>query len=155
MLTAALLVISGRQLETWKIAMSYKRSSRRKVSIWILVAVIAVAATQVYYVRELLAALIIFSVLFALVAAIVLALFLLDRASQLALGWIEVRAKSFAHGALRLLPARSARADETTAFVGNANRGHNKENQADDRANGALLEKLLSLSIQEHDKGCE
>ena len=90
--------------------MYYKRISQRKISIWILVALIAliaVAATQDYYVREMLAALIIFSVLFALVAAIVLTLFLLDRASQLALGWIEPHAKSFAHAALRLLPARS------------------------------------------------
>ncbi len=87
--------------------MSYKRISQWKVSIWILVALIAVAATQLYYVREMLAALIIFSVLFVLVATIVFALFLLDRASQLALGWIEARAKSFAHAALRLLPARS------------------------------------------------
>jgi hypothetical protein len=113
LLTAALLVISGLAIETWKIAMSYKRISQWKVSIWILVALIAlialiaVAATQVYYMREMLAALIIFSVLFALVAAIVLTLFLLDRASQVALGWIEVRAKSFARAALRLLPARS------------------------------------------------
>jgi len=90
--------------------MYYKRISQRKISIWILVALIAliaVAATQDYYVREMLAALIIFSVLFALVAAIVLTLFLLDRASQLALGRIEARAKSLARAALRLLPARS------------------------------------------------
>jgi len=72
-----------------------------------LIALIAVAATQVYYMREMLAALIIFSVLFALVAAIVLTLFLLDRASQLALRGIEARAKSFARAALRFLPARS------------------------------------------------
>lgn len=101
--------------------MSYKRISQRKANIWILVAPIAVATTQVYYVREMLAALIIFSVLFAFVAAIVVALFLLDRASQLALGWIEARAKSFAHAALRLLPARSlpsgAVADEVAAFA--------------------------------------
>jgi membrane protein YdbS with pleckstrin-like domain len=90
--------------------MSYKRISQRKVSTWILAALIAlitVAATQVYYMREMLAALIIVAVLFALVAAIVLTLFLLDRASQLALGRIEARAKSFARAALRLLPARS------------------------------------------------
>jgi hypothetical protein len=76
-----------------------------------MVGLITIGATQVYYVREMLAALIIFSVLFALAAAIVLSLclilFLLDRASQLALRWIEARAKSFARAALRLLPARS------------------------------------------------
>jgi antibiotic biosynthesis monooxygenase (ABM) superfamily enzyme len=91
--------------------MSYKPISQWKARIWILAALITIGATRVYYVREMLAALIIFSALFASVAAIVLILFLtwllLDRASQLALGWIEARAKSIGHAALRLLPARS------------------------------------------------
>jgi antibiotic biosynthesis monooxygenase (ABM) superfamily enzyme len=91
--------------------MSYELVCQWRVRIWILVALIIIGATRVYYVREMLAALIIFSALFGLVATIVLTLFLiwflLDRASQLALGWIEARAKSFAHAALRLLPARS------------------------------------------------
>jgi hypothetical protein len=64
-----------------------------------------------YYVQEMLAALILFSALFASVAAIVLMLFLiwllLGRASQLAWGWIEAPAKSIGRAALRLLPARS------------------------------------------------
>jgi hypothetical protein len=91
--------------------MSYEPISQRRVRIWILVALITIEATRVYYVREMLAALIILSVLFALGAAIVLILFviwfLLDHSSQLALGWIEARAKSFARAVLRLLPARS------------------------------------------------
>lgn len=91
--------------------MSYEPVSQRRVRVWILVALIIIGATRVYYVREMLAALIIFSALFGLVAAIVLILFLiwflLDCASQLALGWIEARAKSFARAALRLLPVRS------------------------------------------------
>jgi hypothetical protein len=91
--------------------MSYELISQLKVRTGILVGLIIIGATRVYYVREMLAALIIFSALFALVAAIGLVLFLswflLDRASQRALGWIEVRAKSFARAALRLLPARS------------------------------------------------
>ena len=61
--------------------------------------------------REMLAALMIFSALFALVAAIGLTLFLiwflLDRARQLQFGWMEKRGKGFARAALRLLPARS------------------------------------------------
>jgi hypothetical protein len=76
-----------------------------------MVGLITIGAQPVYYVREMLAALIIFSALFALVAAIGLTLFLfwflLDRASQLALSWMERRAKAFARAALRLLPARS------------------------------------------------
>ena len=108
---AALLVIWGSAKESWKIGMSYEPISQRRVRIWILVALIIIGTTRVYYVREMLAALIIFSVLFALGAAIVLILFLicflLDRATQLALGWIGACAKSFARAALRLLPARS------------------------------------------------
>ena len=87
--------------------MSYEPISQRRVRIWILVALITIGATRVYYVLEMLVALVIFSALFASVAAIVLIWFLLDRASQLALGWAEARAKSFARAALRLLPARS------------------------------------------------
>lgn len=91
--------------------MSRKPISQWKVRIWILAALITIGAMRVYYVREMLAALIIFSVLFASVAPIVLALFLiwllLDRASEWALGWIEARAKSIGRAALRLLPVRS------------------------------------------------
>jgi hypothetical protein len=91
--------------------MSLQSHFSLEVRIWILAALITIGATRVYYVREMLAALIIFSALFASVVAIVLILFLiwllLDRASQLALGWIEARAKSIGRAALRLLPARS------------------------------------------------
>jgi hypothetical protein len=83
--------------------MSFKPIFQRKVRIWILVGLITIGATRVYYVREMLAALIIFSILFAIAATIVLSLFLilflLDRTSRLALGWIEARAKSFARAA--------------------------------------------------------
>ena len=91
--------------------MSYEPISQWKVRIGIAVGLIPIAATRVYYVREMLAALIIFSALFALVVAIGLTLFLiwflLDRARQLELGWMEKRGKGFARAALRLLPARS------------------------------------------------
>lgn len=91
--------------------MSRKPISQWKVRIWILAALITIGAMRVYYIREMLAALIMFSVLFASVAAIVVALFLiwllLDRASEWALGWIEARAKSIGRAALRLLPVRS------------------------------------------------
>ena len=91
--------------------MSCKPTSEWKVSIWILAAPITIGATRVYYVQEMLAALILFSALFASVAAIVLILFLiwllLDRANQLAWGCMEAPAKSIGRAALRLLPARS------------------------------------------------
>jgi hypothetical protein len=91
--------------------MSYELISQWKVRVGIAVGLIPIAPTRVYYVREMLAALIIFSALSALVAAIGLTLFLiwflLDRTRQLELGWIEKRGKGFARAALRLLPARS------------------------------------------------
>ena len=44
---------------------------------------------QAFYVREMIAALIMFSILFALVAVAALIVFVLDRAGQGALGWAE------------------------------------------------------------------
>ena len=91
--------------------MSCKPISQWKLSIWILAAPITIGASRVYYVQEMLAALILFSALFASVAAIILILFLIwllvNRASEWAWGWIETRAKSIGRAALRLLPARS------------------------------------------------
>jgi hypothetical protein len=81
--------------ESWNISMSYEPISQWKVRIGIAVGLIPIAATRVYYVREMLAALIIFSALFALVAA------------SWKLGWMEKRGKGFARASLRLLPARS------------------------------------------------
>jgi antibiotic biosynthesis monooxygenase (ABM) superfamily enzyme len=102
--------VGGAARESWKISMSYEPISQWKVRIGILVGLIPIGATRVYYVREMLAALIIFSALFALVAAIGLTLFLiwflLDRARQLELGWMEKRGKGFARAALRVLPVR-------------------------------------------------
>ena len=48
---------------------------------------VTLAAIQFYYVQEMVAALIIFSVLFVFVALMALILFLLDRACQLTLAW--------------------------------------------------------------------
>jgi hypothetical protein len=81
--------------------MSYEPISQWKVRIGIAVGLIPIAATRVYYVREMLAALIIFSALFALVAAVGLTLFLiwflLDRARQLEWdGWRSVGRASLA-----------------------------------------------------------
>jgi antibiotic biosynthesis monooxygenase (ABM) superfamily enzyme len=94
--------VGGAARESWKISMSYEPISQWKVRIGIAVGLIPIAATRVYYVREMLAALIIFSALFALVVAIGLTLFLiwflLDRARQLELGWMEKRGKGFARG---------------------------------------------------------
>src|SRR5260370_32209092 len=59
----------------------------RKSWIWIVLAFAAVAATQIYYVREMLAALILISVLFVPVYAIVLSLFLFLRICRPVVPW--------------------------------------------------------------------
>ena len=50
---------------------------------WLWISLAAVPAIRLYYVREMIAALIMFSVLFVGVATVVLVIFLLDRASDL------------------------------------------------------------------------
>jgi hypothetical protein len=57
---------------------------------WILIGFAAVPAIRLYYIQEMIAALIIFSVLFVGVSMVVLILFLLDRASQQIVVWIEL-----------------------------------------------------------------
>jgi hypothetical protein len=51
------------------------------------------AASQLYYMREMFAALILFSVLFSAVAAVLLILFLLDRAGEAAISFLEMHAR--------------------------------------------------------------
>lgn len=60
---------------------------------WILIGSAAVAATQLYYVQEMLAALILFAVLFSCIAVVLLVLFILDRAGRATLEFLELRAK--------------------------------------------------------------
>ena len=52
---------------------------------------------RLYYVQEMIAALIMFSVLFVAVAVVVLILFLLDRASQYAMTWAEAGVVRLVH----------------------------------------------------------
>jgi hypothetical protein len=56
---------------------------------WIWIGLAAVPAMHFYYVQEMIAALIIFSVVFMGAATIVLIIFLLDRASEHAMIWAE------------------------------------------------------------------
>jgi len=56
---------------------------------WIWIGLAAVPAIRVYYVQEMIAALIIFSVLFVIAAAVVLIIFVLDRASERVMTWVE------------------------------------------------------------------
>ena len=64
-----------------------EKLSRRGTRKWIGLGFVAIAATRIYYVQEMIAALIIFSVLFLGLAAVVLIIFFLDRASESIATW--------------------------------------------------------------------
>lgn len=76
-----------------------KSVSNSKALKWTLLGVAALAAIRLYQVQEMIAALAIFSVLFALAAGAVLTLFLLDRASQRTLAWAAPRTTHVAQAA--------------------------------------------------------
>jgi hypothetical protein len=60
---------------------------KKSTRIWMGSGLAALAATQLYYVRELLAALLLFSIGFIAIAAVILILFLLDRGINRAMEW--------------------------------------------------------------------
>lgn len=60
---------------------------------WILVGSAGIAATRFYYVREMLAALILFTLLFGCIATVVLLLLILDWAGEAMLEFLELHAK--------------------------------------------------------------
>ena len=64
---------------------------------WIWVGLAAVPAIHFYYVQEMIAALIMFSVLFLAAATLVLIIFLLDQASQHAMMWAEAGVARLVH----------------------------------------------------------
>jgi hypothetical protein len=68
------LTVSHKLLKSWK---------------WILIGLAATPAIRLYYIQEMIAALIMFSVLFVGVSMVVLILFLLDRVSQQIVVWTE------------------------------------------------------------------
>jgi hypothetical protein len=72
-----------------------------KVSKWLWIGIAALLAIQAYYVREMLAALFIFAVLFGFGTAVAFVLFLFDQASQRTVAWAEPQAKRAAHAARR------------------------------------------------------
>ena len=67
--------------------------SERKARKWMWIALGAFAALQIYFVRELLAALILFTGIFIVCAILALILYLVDRASRWGLGVAGVQAK--------------------------------------------------------------
>ena len=74
-----------------------QKLARTDAKKWIWIGLAAVPAIRLYYVREMLAALIMFSVLFVAAATIALLIFLLDRASQHAMIWAEAGVARLAH----------------------------------------------------------
>jgi hypothetical protein len=64
---------------------------------WVWIGLAAVPAIRLYYVQEMIAALIMFSVLFVGVSVLVLIIFLLDRASQYAMTWAEAGMARLVH----------------------------------------------------------
>jgi len=77
------------------------RTSRRKIFKWTVAATIALIATHLFFVQELIAAFVIFSILFACLAGLVLIVLLLDHAVQTALDWAEVYVRAFGRASRR------------------------------------------------------
>ena len=67
----------------------------------VVLATAAGIAMRIFYVRELIAALIIFSVLFACVVGVMLMVILLDCAREAAVGWVEAHKGAFGRPARR------------------------------------------------------
>jgi threonine/homoserine efflux transporter RhtA len=58
---------------------------------WMWIGLAVIAALQLYYVQEMIAAFVVFGVFFAIAAGVGLLVFVVDRASERALDWAEVR----------------------------------------------------------------
>lgn len=65
----------------------------RKARKWLWIGVVAFVALQIYFVQEMVAALVLFTGLFVVCALIALALYLVDRAGRWGLGVAEQQAK--------------------------------------------------------------
>jgi hypothetical protein len=68
-------------------------SASKKALTWVLIGLAAIAVLKLYYVQEMLAALVLFAILFGSIATVLMFLFILDRASQTLLHLLEPRAK--------------------------------------------------------------
>jgi hypothetical protein len=73
----------------------------KKARKWMWIGLAVVAALQLYYVQEMIAAFVVFGVLCALVAGAGLLVFLVDRASERTLAWAEVRTPTVVRTARR------------------------------------------------------
>jgi hypothetical protein len=80
-------------------SLGWLRNKKIQKCLWLGLA--ALIAIQIYYVREMLAALFIFALLFSFGAVVAFILFVLDKASQRTVEWAEPQAKRAAHAAHR------------------------------------------------------
>ena len=69
----------------------------KKARKWLWISLAVLAALQLYFVQEMMAALFLFSVGFVVVATAVLALYLFDRASQRTMDWAKPQTLRVAH----------------------------------------------------------
>ena len=67
--------------------------SEKKARKWMWVGLAAFVALQIYFVQEMLAALMLFTGVFAVIAIVALILYLVDRAGQMSIGWAGQRAR--------------------------------------------------------------
>src|SRR6266851_9994355 len=67
--------------------------SEKKARKWLWVGLAAFVALQIYFVQEMLAALVLFTGVFAIFAIVALVIYLVDRAGQWSIGWAGERAR--------------------------------------------------------------
>lgn len=68
---------------------SFREVDTKKARKWLWIGLAALAAVQIYFVQELMAALVLFSVFFTVVAAAALLIYLFDQAGQRTMDWAE------------------------------------------------------------------
>ena len=88
--------------------MTLREVNTKKARKWLWIGLAALAALQIYFVQELMAALFLFSVGFVIIAVAALVIYLFDRASRRTMEWAEPQTLRAAHAARKAL----ARAEE-------------------------------------------
>jgi uncharacterized membrane protein YraQ (UPF0718 family) len=79
------------------------KANAKKARKWLWIGLAAFAALQVYLVQELLAAMLLFSLIFVVVAIAALVIYLFDRAGQRTMEWAEPQTVRAAHAARKAL----------------------------------------------------
>ena len=79
------------------------KANTRKARKWLWIGLAAFAALQIYLVQELLAAMVLFSIFFVIVAVAALAIYLFDRAGQRTMDWAEPQTVKAAHAARKAI----------------------------------------------------